>query len=407
MTIAKTRTASLPFVEFVALMALMIALVALSIDAMLPALTEIGQALGLSSDNESQLIISRLFLGLAIGQIIWGPLSDSFGRKPMIYAGLILFGLGSLMAIWAQSFTMMLLSRFLQGVGVAAPRGVTLALVRDVYSGRLMARVMSFVMTVFMIVPILAPALGQGIMLVADWRAIFWLFLVLAVLVLVWLAVRQPETHPPERRTPFSFQRIIKAIAEVFRNRVALGYTLAAGIISGPFLAYLSSSPLIFGDMYGLGARFPIFFAALAIAIATASLSNARLVMTYGMRLLTQRAILVLIIVSFVYLAISAILGGQPPLWSFMLYFVMTFLCIGVLFGNLNALAMEPLGHIAGVGAAVVGSLATFVSVPLGDTIGQAYNDTVLPLVGGFAVCGLLAALVMGWAERGSNREPS
>ncbi|MEM7031814.1 MAG: multidrug effflux MFS transporter [Chloroflexota bacterium] len=380
-------------------MAFMISLVALSIDAMLPALTEIGRVLGGQSDNESQLIISRLFLGMAIGQIFWGPLSDSFGRKRTIYAGLILFILSCLMSIFAQSFTMMLLSRFLQGVGVAGPRSVTLALVRDVYSGRLMARVMSFVMTVFMIVPILAPALGQGILFIADWRAIFWLFLVLAIIALIWLATRQPETHPIEKRTPFSMQRIMQAVVEVGRNRAALGYTISAGLISGPFLGYLSSSPQIFQDMYGLGAQFPLYFGLLAVAIGVASLSNARLVMVYGMRILTQRAILILSGLAILYFIFSYAVGGQPPLWSFMLYFAGTFLCIGVLFGNLNALAMEPLGHIAGVGAAVVGSLSTLISVPLGTYIGQAYNDTVLPLVGGYAVFGILTALVMRWAE--------
>jgi len=399
MTTASQKT--LPFGEFVALMALTISLVALSIDAMLPALPDIGRELGVARANNNQLIISLLMLGLSIGQMIYGPLSDSTGRKPAVYVGFGIFIGGCVMSLLATSFPVMLAGRILQGVGVAGPRIVAVAVVRDQYEGRAMAQVMSFIMAVFILVPIIAPALGQGLLQVAHWRAIFGAFLLLAIIALAWFSIRQPETLPSERRRPFSVQRILGAIREILFNRVAFGYTIAAGLVSGAFLGYLSSAQQIFGEIYHLGARFPLFFAILALSIGSASFFNGRLVMRYGMRALTGWAIRTLSGLAAICLILFWLLaGGQPPLWLFMGYMLLTFFCVGVLFGNLNALAMEPLGHIAGVGAAVVGSLSTLISVFLGTLVGQAFNGTVLPLVGGFAVLGAAAIVTMYWVER-------
>lgn len=386
-------------VEFVALMAMMMSLVALSTDAMLPALPEIGKDLGVQRDNDSQLIVSLLFLGMAMGQMVYGPLSDSIGRKPTIYAGFVLFLTGCLLSLLATSFFVMLAGRALQGIGVAGPRGVTVALVRDVYEGRAMARVMSFVMTVFILVPAIAPAFGQGILLVAHWRAIFGAFLALALIALIWFAIRQPETLAPSRRKRFSLESMAMAVREIGANRIAIGYTLTMGLISGAFVGYLSSAQQVFQDQYGLGRQFPLYFAALALSIGSASFLNARLVMRHGMRALTTWSSQTLGGLSIVFCAIAYALAGNPPLWSLMAYFSISFFCVGILFGNLNALAMQPLGHIAGVGAAVIGSLATFISVPLGTLIGQSYNGTILPLVGGFAILSVTAVVVMRWAE--------
>jgi DHA1 family bicyclomycin/chloramphenicol resistance-like MFS transporter len=387
--------------EFVTLMALLISLVALSIDAMLPALPEIGRDLGVERGNDNQLIISVLFLGLAAGQLIYGPLSDSTGRKPAIYLGLILFILGCLLSIFATNFTVMLAGRFLQGIGAGGPRIVIVALVRDCYEGRAMARIMSFVMAVFILVPALAPALGQVILIVAHWRAIFVSFLVLAVTAFAWFALRQPETLTADRRKPFSPRRIGLAVVEACKNRIAFGYTIAAGLIFGAFIGYLASAQQIFQELYGLGRLFPIYFAVLALSIGSASYVNARLVMRFGMRFLSDRALLVLCGFSAVSFLAAAVLSGQPPLWVLMTYLMIAFFCIGILFGNFNSLAMQSVGHIAGVAAAVVGSLTTFISLALGTAIGQAYNGTVLPLVGGFALLGLGSLGVMRWAEAG------
>jgi DHA1 family bicyclomycin/chloramphenicol resistance-like MFS transporter len=393
--------------EFVTLMALLISLVALSIDAMLPALPEIGRDLGVQRSNDNQLIISVLFLGLAAGQMIYGPLSDSTGRKPAIYLGLILFILGCLLSIFATSFSAMLAGRFLQGIGAGGPRIVIVALVRDCYEGRAMARIMSFVMAVFILVPALAPALGQAILLVAHWRAIFVSFLVLAVTAFAWLALRQPETLTPDRRKPFSLRGIGRAVVETCVNRIAFGYTIASGLIFGAFIGYLISAQQIFQELYGLGRLFPIYFAVLALSIGSASYVNARLVMRFGMRFLSDRSLLVLCGLSVASFVAAAATSGQPPLWALMTYLMIAFFCIGILFGNFNSLAMQSVGHIAGVAAAVVGSLTTFISLALGTAIGQAYNGTVLPLVGGFALLGLGALGAMRWAEAGRQTPSS
>lgn len=389
--------------ELVALLALMMSLVALSIDAMLPALAAIGADLGARQANDAQLVITALFAGLALAQIIYGPLSDSIGRKPAIYAGFALFILGCLLSTMATGFAMMLAGRFLQGIGAAGPRIVTLALVRDQYEGRAMARIMSLVMAVFIIVPTVAPALGQGVLMIASWRAIFGAFVAVALVALIWFGIRLPETLPPERRVPFSLIMITTGIRETCTHRVSLGYTIAAGLIFGAFIGYLNSSAQIFQIQYGLGKRFPLYFAALALSIGGASLLNARLVMRYGMRLLSASALIALSGLSAGFLAIAYAAAGNPPLWALMAYLGVSFFCLGILFGNFNALAMEPLGHIAGVAAAVIGSLTTFISVPLGTLIGRAYDGTVLPLIAGFAALGLASIAAMRWAERGGQ----
>ena len=389
----------LPFGEFVALLALMTALVALSIDAMLPALSTIAGELGATRANDNQLVISLIFLGLSVGQIVYGPLSDSIGRKRPIYLGIGIYFFGTLLCLLATDFRVLLIGRFLQGVGAAGPRSVAVALVRDQYAGRQMARVMSFVMTVFILVPVIAPLLGQGILLVAHWRAIFGLYLVLALLVWAWFALRQPETLAVERRIPFQLTRILGAFREVFTNRIAFGYTIMAGLISGAFIGYLNSAQQIFQEEYRLGAQFPFYFAALALALGSASYVNAQLVVRFGMRLLSRWALIALIVLALLFFGYAFVMNGQPPLVLLMSYLLISFFAIGILFGNLNALAMEPLGHIAGVGAAVVGSLSTFISTFLGSAIGQSYNGTVLPLVGGFALLGLVTFGVMLWAE--------
>jgi MFS transporter, DHA1 family, multidrug resistance protein len=387
--------------EFVALMALMMSLVAMAIDAMLPALTQIGEDLGAGHANQAQIVISALFLGLAAGQLIYGPLSDSIGRKPAIYAGLALFVVGCALSVAATSFASMLLGRVLQGFGAAGPRIVVVALVRDEYVGAAMARIMSLVLTTFILVPAVAPAIGQGILLVADWRAIFGVLLVLGLVALAWFALRQPETLPLERRARFSLTRILLGVRETCANRVALGYTIAAGLIFGAFLGYITSAAQIFLSLYGVGRLFPVYFGGLALAIGVATYANSRLVMRYGMQRLSALAVGLIGSASAAFFLIAWAAAGAPPLWSLMPYLALAFFCFGLVFGNFNALAMEPLGHIAGVAAAVVGTITSLMSLTLGTLIGQSYDGTVLPLIAGFALLGLGSFVVMRWAERG------
>ena len=388
--------------EFVPLIALMISLVALSIDSMLPALPAIRADLGVRNENDTQMVLAVFLLGLAIGQTVYGPISDSTGRKPAICAGFVLFLLGCLLSVFAASFPVMLAGRLLQGIGAAAPRVVTIALVRDQYEDRAMARIMSFVMSVFILVPIVAPALGQGILLIFDWRAIFGVFFVLALVALFWFGLRQRETLAPERRVPFSLARVGRGVVETCVNRAALGYTVTAGLIFGAFWGYLVSAQQIFAQQYALGALFPLYFGVLAVAIGAASFLNGRLVMRYGMRQLSHLALVTISAVSVFFLLVAIATAGHPPLWALVAYFLVAFFCFGVIFGNINAMAMEPLGHIAGVAAAVVGSLTTLISLALGTVIGLSYNGTVLPVVGGFAVLGVAALPVSRWAARAS-----
>jgi DHA1 family bicyclomycin/chloramphenicol resistance-like MFS transporter len=395
------------FAEFVVIVSLMMSLTALSIDAMLPALPQIGTDLNVQNANDRQLVVSLIFLGMAVGQLFFGPLSDSTGRKPAMHSGFALFIAGSLLSLFAPTFPLLLFGRILQGVGISAPRAVTLALVRDRYEGRAMARVMSFAMTVFVLVPMVAPTFGQALLFLAGWRSIFASYILIALFSVAWFALRMPETLAPEHRAPFSWQRIVAAVREIVAIRRAIGYTVASGLISGAFLGYLNSAQQIFQEQYALGALFPRYFGTIALSLGLASLLNARLVMRFGMRSLTRWSLFSVLALSTVASGVALLLAGQPPLWLFMAFLMMAFFCVGILFGNMNALAMEPLGHIAGIGAAVVGSLSTLISVPIGIAIGQSYNGTVLPLVASLAILAGLCALVVRWAEGGEHRQPS
>ena len=393
------------FIEFVILVALIISLVALSIDAMLPALPEIAADLGVQQINDSQYVISIFFAGMAFGQIFFGPLSDSIGRRPSIISGFAVFALGCVLSIVAVDFEQMLLGRFLQGLGASGPRIVSIALVRDQFKGREMARVMSFVMTVFILVPVFAPAIGQLILKLASWHWIFAMFLLLVLVVVSWFWLRQPETLARSNRIKFSFFKLALDIKAILRNRAALGYALTMGFIFGAFLGYLSSSQQIFQVQYGLFDLFPLYFGILACAIGCASLVNARLVMRFGMRRLSRIALQAICLLSFPFLLGAVFLDGHPDLYLLMMYLLCVFFFFGILFGNLNALAMEPLGHIAGLGSAVVGSLSTLISVVFGIIIANAYNATILPLVAGFSILGLASLMIIKWTEAGLEPE--
>jgi DHA1 family bicyclomycin/chloramphenicol resistance-like MFS transporter len=262
-----------------------------------------------------------------------------------------------------------------------------------------MARVMSFVMTVFILVPMIAPTLGQAILLFSGWRSIFASFVLMALITWVWFALRMPETLAPEDRAPFSVPRIVDATLEILRIRTALGHTVSAGLVSGAFLGYLNSAQQIFQEQYALGELFPLFFAVNALSLGLAALLNARLVMRFGMRFLVRWSLTIIVGLSVLALGVALLAAGHPPLWFLMAYIMLTFFCVGILFGNQNSLAMQPLGHLAGIGAAVVGSLSTFIAIPLGIFIGQSYKGTVFPLVLGIGILSGLSILVVRWAE--------
>lgn len=380
--------------EFIVLLALLMSMVALAIDAVLPAMSIIGHDFALQDAADLQWIVGVLFAGLAFGQILYGPLSDSYGRKPAIYLGLVVFLIGSLVSAFAHSYEMLLLGRFIQGVGVSGPKVVAVALVRDRYEGRAMARVMSFVMAVFIIMPAVAPSIGAAVLLVADWHGIFLFFVALALITLFWFGLRQPETLSAERRIPLSPGPVAAGIRETLSNRVTLGYIWGAGLIFGAFVSYLSTAQLLFKELFQVEQAFPFYFALLALSVGLASFINGRLVMRFGMKLLANVALCMMFFSSVSFLILLYLSGGQVSLALFMVFGALIFGCIGLLFGNMNALAMEPMGHIAGVASSVIGSVTTLISVVAGMAFGQTYNGTLYPLFSAFALFSLVAWLI-------------
>ncbi len=400
---SNTSQKMLPFGEFIALLAFLMSLVAMAIDAVLPAMGHIGQAYQVENTNDLQLLVGIVFAGLAIGQMIYGPISDSAGRKPAIYLGLLTFLIGSLISVFADDYSTMLLGRFIQGVGVSGPKVVAVALVRDQYQGRDMARVMSFVMAVFIVVPAVAPSLGAGILYIAGWREIFSFFVLLTAVIFLWFALRQPETLAKEKRIPLSVGNIWKGTKETMNNPIARAYTLASGLIFGAFVCYLSTAQQLFKDIFEIDTLFPLFFAVLALFVGLASLVNGRLVMKFGMEQLATRAMQGMVVLSACFVALLLLNGGQAPLWLFMTFTALIFGCIGLLFGNMNALAMQPLGHIAGIASSVIGAVSTFVSMIFGGLIGQTYNESLYPLFIAFA----LLALGALWITASVRKEAS
>lgn len=385
--------------EFVILTALLMSLVAMAIDMILPALPAIAAEFDLADARQAQYIISGVFAGMIAGKLLFGPLSDAWGRKPAIYIGLAFFILGSLVCYFSDQFSVLFLGRAMQGIGVASPRIVSLALVRDQFEGREMARIMSFIMMVFILVPAIAPALGQVILHFAQWRMILLVFILVGIVCLIWFGVRQPETLPVDQRRPLAFKPVLSATREIISHPAALGYTFAIGFVFASFVGYLVASQQIFDLIYGRGEQFAYYFGVLALVIGSASIVNARYVIRYGMRKLSIRALYGIVFLSIIA-SLAELASPEPlPFLLFIVFCLLCFFCIGILFGNLNALAMEPLGHVAGTGAAVVGAGSTIISVVLGTIIGQIIDADVLPILLGFLCMSLLTLGAFWWVD--------
>ncbi|WP_196159633.1 multidrug effflux MFS transporter [Reinekea sp. G2M2-21] len=397
MTISTTqpvvRGPSLP--EFIALIALITSLVALSIDAMLPALPNIADDLSVVDYRQTQWVITSLIFGMSFGQLLFGPLSDAYGRRFGILSGIALFCVGSVVSMMATSLPMLLLGRVIQGIGVSGPRIASMALVRDKYVGDQMARVMSFVMMVFILVPMIAPIVGQGILHLWGWRAIFALFIGLSVFAALWLNVRQPETLAVESRRPFRLGSVLKTALQVLKHPRVLGFSITAGLVFGGLLSYVASAQAIFQGIYQLGDNFPYYFAALAFGIGLASLANSSLVMRFGAQRLSILGLLGMLTLATTLVVIAFFYQGVPPLVIFMGLGFAMFFCVGILFGNLNSLAMVPLGRMAGIGAAVIGSVSNVVAVLVSGVVGWFFNDTLLPILIGLCVCAVLALVLI------------
>lgn len=399
------KRVALGLAEFIAMMAFMTSLLALSIDAMLPALPAIGADLGAPAVASTQLIITVLVLGLALGQLFFGPLSDAIGRKPSIMTGLLLFAVGSCLSLLAESMFVMLLGRFLQGFGVSGPRIVGQALIRDQFTGRAMARVMSFIMMVFILVPMLAPAFGALVMWLAHWRMIFAFFIVFSVIVGLWFGWRQPETLTVSRRSKMTVNNLKQSLQFFFRQKASVWFTAASGFVFAGFLTYLSSSQVIFVDIYQTDQLFPLYFAILAGAVGLASVVNSQLVMRLGMRTLSFVAVVGFVMCFLGLWMIAGFYQGVPNLSVFMSGGFIGFFCIGILFGNINALAMQPLGDIAGIGAALVGSLSNVISVFFAVIMGFLQNQTLYPVLAAFVIYGLMTLLCLYQGFQGFQEE--
>ncbi len=377
----------------------LMALNALAIDVMLPALGIIASDLHVQNPNDQQLVVVAYILGIGAPQLVFGPISDRFGRRPVLFVSLVGYAIAGLACAMAQSFALLLAMRFVQGVFASGCRVVSLAVVRDLYRGRGMARIMSLVMTVFMIVPILAPALGQVVLFVAPWRWCFYVLTFAGLAMLGWIFVRLPETLPADARRPLDLATTFAAYRMIGRSRVTLGYMLAGGIIFGALFAFVSSAEQIFREVFDQGETFVLWFAVVAAMLSAANFANANLVERFGMRRMSHFALVVFTVIAIV-LWLSMRFVGQE-LWLFFPLFGLMFAFFGLIGTNFNALAMEPLGEIAGTASSAFGFATTTLSGVIGGAIARQYDGTTMPVLLGFVVLGVLSLTVVLTTERG------
>ncbi len=387
------------FPEFVVIIASIMALNPLAMDMMLPALPNIASAFHITAANRPQAVLSTFMIGFGVGQFVMGPLSDRFGRRPVLLGGMVLYVIASLLAIAAPSFETVLLARALQGLGTAATRVIATSVVRDCYAGRRMASVMSLTMMVFIAVPVIAPSFGQAVMMLTQWRGIFIVLTLYGVLALIWSALRLPETLPVSERKSLALPDVLAAFRQTVTNRQTLGYALAAGGVLGALFAYVFSSQQVFTEIFKLGHYFPLAFAAVAIGIAIAGFLNARIVGRLGMRVISHGGLVGAVAVAGTMLVAAKL--QMLPLPLFMTLSALMMFTFGLMFANFTSLAMEPQGHIAGTASSLYGSITTLLGIGIGVLIGQDYNGTLLPFATGFFLCTLGALAVVVVVEKG------
>lgn len=396
--------APLGFTAFVSLLAALMALNALAVDIMLPGLPDIQRAFSLDDPNYAQTVITAYLGGFGLGHLAVGILSDRYGRKPVLLAGLSVYGVAAFACLLAPDMTTLLTARVLMGLGAAAPRVVSVAVVRDCYGGREMARVMSLIMMVFMAMPIVAPSIGQLILLAASWHAVFALLTIYAVVLSVLCSKALPETLPRERRRPIEVQVILAALRSIFGARATVGYALAAGAFLGALFGFINSAQQILGEAMGLGPWFPAVFAATALGIALSSYVNSRIVERLGMRVLSHSATILFLALSLLLLTLETT-GVMTP-YLFLPLLTLAMLLVGMVFSNFNALAMEPQQHVAGIASSIVGAITILLAAGMGYLIGQGYDGTVRPLVVGFCLSAALALVILLVTERGRLCRP-
>jgi MFS transporter, DHA1 family, multidrug resistance protein len=385
--------------EFVAIVAAMMSIGALGTDMMLPALPAIGRSLGVDHANSLQWVIAAYTFGFGGAQLIYGPLCDRYGRKPVLRVAFMGFVAASIIAAAAPTFELLLAARVLQGMFASSSRILVSSVVRDCYSGRRMARVMSLAQMIFFVAPILAPALGSALLLVGPWRWNFWALALMGFGILLWAGIRLPETLHPADRREISLASLADAYRQTIGNRFSMGYSLASALTFGALLGYVNTSEQIIAGTFKSPESFPFAFAAIAAAMGAMTFANAHLVERFGTRKLSHGALLAVILVGALHLTVA--LSGQETLTIFIILQGLQLACFGLMGANFSAMAMDPVGHIAGSAASVQGFISTVGGAAIGITIGQAFDGTTVPIAAGFVIAGLLALIVVFITEGG------
>jgi DHA1 family bicyclomycin/chloramphenicol resistance-like MFS transporter len=392
------RHQPMSFAEFVMVMAAVMALTALATSMMLAVLAEIGKTFGVDT-TRTQSVLTAFFIGFSVGQFVVGPVSDRFGRRAVLLGGLTLYLIASALCVVAPSFETLLVGRFMQGLGAAAPRVITISVIRDCYSGRRMASVMSLAMTVLMVIPVIAPTLGQVVVLAAPWEWIFVFLTLYGVVIMAWMYLRLPETLAPENKRTLQPLAIMDAARQALTTRQTLGYMLATGVAQGLLLATLYAAPQVMGELLGMGTYFTIAFGIAAAAMSFGQFVNSRLVGRYGMRLLSHGAVVIGTLLSVALLLLArANMVEAVGYTAFMCVINALFMAAS---SNFNAMAMEPQGRIAGTASSLFGSVTTMLQAMIAHTIGQAYDGTMLPLASGMVACGVMVIVIAAITERG------
>ncbi len=386
--------------EFVAFVAAIMAVNALGVDLMLPALPAIGRELGVVGANTTQWIVTAYLFGFGLGQLVYGPLADRYGRKPILLATLAGFVAASIFAASAATFPALIGARILQGLMSASTRVLSVAIVRDSYSGRRMARTLSLAQMIFFLVPILAPSLGQVLLGFGPWRMIFYALAIFAAVVLAWTSLRLPETLLPERRVPISLASLGYAYRLTLTDRFSIGYALAGALTFGAIVAFVSSAQQLFVDVFDAGDRFTLLFAVCAFSMAVAAFLNSRLVERLGTRVISQAGLFALIALSLAHIATARL--GLETLWTFLFFQALSMTCVGLCGSNFGAMAMQPVGHVAGTASSIQGFVTSIGAVAVGSTIGQAFDGTTLPLATGYLGVGV-GALAVVWVVEGGR----
>ncbi len=392
--------------EFIALAAFLMAINSLAIDIMLPALQQIGSSLGVMNENHRQYVVTAYLIGFGSAQLIYGPLSDRFGRRMPLLIGITIYVISAFGIALIPSFAGLLALRFIQGLGSAATRVITVSIVRDVFGGRLMAEVMSLIMMVFMIVPVIAPGSGQIILLVSTWHMIFVFIGAMATLVGLWMYFRLPETLKPENIRPLTVKSVAAGFKIVLTDRVALCYTLASTFLFGALFGFINSAQQIYNNIYGLGVYTPLAFGGVAAFMALSSFVNSQFVGRFGMRRLSHTALLGFVAITFCWLLVQLYGPSPMPFPLFMVFFALAMFQFGWIGSNFNSLAMEPLGHVAGTASSVLGFMSTVGGASIGACIGQFYNGTATPMVIGYFTVSLIGVVFVLIAEKGKLFRP-